>query len=344
MATDIRYIRYNGIIVPSSTHALYNGVKLPIIPADILADYPYAWIRNNTQTGYYDLILATGNWFLSSTDTLNHNDSNACKWYRVATATAESATAWTYTTDTTSSGWGCESGRDLVWSNHDIPNGSATATDIYFEGTEVVPVGSDVIGSLKSGQTATLACAGKKAVGNIVVAVGSGSGGVSITYNGSATEVEAGKTATLQCAGKKMTNDVYVAVEAADDSIVGTWVFNDTIHTIDGSSYYFKLKGQIYNSSYSITFNGENGYSQFESSIDGIKIGQNVSAYPMVRHNTPESQFSANPGWYYRATGSDSWHKTTAFYLTIEKYVGGVGGADESILLTWLKANATKTA
>lgn len=119
------------------TYALYNGVRLPTIPN--LADYPYCWIRNNTTTGYYDLIMATGNWFLSSTDTLNHNDSNACKWYRVEIATAESATAWTYNSDTTSSGWGCESGRDLVWSNHDIPNGSATATDIYFEGTEPVP-------------------------------------------------------------------------------------------------------------------------------------------------------------------------------------------------------------
>lgn len=136
MLTNV--VIHNGIsagdVIESGSHALYNGVRLPTIP--IVHEYPYAWIRNNTQTGYYDLIMATGKWFLSATDTLNHNDSNACKWYRVQTATAESANAWVYNQDIVSSGWGCESGRDLVWSNHDIPSGSADATDIYFEGTD----------------------------------------------------------------------------------------------------------------------------------------------------------------------------------------------------------------
>ena len=35
----------------------YNGVLLPEIPPDVLAQYPYAWIRENTKSGYYDLIL-----------------------------------------------------------------------------------------------------------------------------------------------------------------------------------------------------------------------------------------------------------------------------------------------
>ena len=62
---------------------------------------------------------------------------------------------------------------------------------------------------MTEGQTATLACANKKAKVNIVIAFGSAG---AITYNGSTTEVEAGKTATLQCAGKKMTSDVLITV------------------------------------------------------------------------------------------------------------------------------------
>lgn len=83
------------------------------------------------------------------------------------------------------------------------------ATDINYNGTS--------IGTLEAGKTATLACKGKKARGNIVVAF---NGAGSITIDGSATEVEAGKTATLQCAGKKMTSDVYVAVESAETSVI----------------------------------------------------------------------------------------------------------------------------
>ena len=32
-------------------------------------------------------------------------------------------------------------GNGVVWSNHDIPNGSPTSTDIYFEGSAPVPIG-----------------------------------------------------------------------------------------------------------------------------------------------------------------------------------------------------------
>lgn len=77
----------------------------------------------------------------------------------------------------------------------------APCATVTYNGTET---------TLEAGQTATLACAGKKALGNIVVAF---DGAGSITYNMSATEVEAGKTATLQCAGKKMTSDVYITTK-----------------------------------------------------------------------------------------------------------------------------------
>lgn len=126
--------------------AYFNGVLLPEIPADILASYPYCWIRDNGSTGYYDLLFATGIWYLVSTDTLSHNDSNNVEWYCIEKASAESANEWTFSQSYSSSGWGDDANRVCIWSNHDIPNGSATATAIYFKGsepiTEVIETGS----------------------------------------------------------------------------------------------------------------------------------------------------------------------------------------------------------
>ena len=65
----------------------------------------------------------------------------------------------------------------------------------------------EVIASLSVGQTATMACASKKAKSGIVVNFASAG---TITYNGTKTAVEAGKTATLSCAGKKMLTDVVI--------------------------------------------------------------------------------------------------------------------------------------
>ena len=114
----------------------YNGMLLPEIPADVLASYPHAWIRDNGSTGYYDLLLATGLWYCSATDTLSHNDSNNVEWYRIEKATADSSTAWTFNESKSSSVWGDDAERVCIWSNHDIPNGSATATEIYFKGSD----------------------------------------------------------------------------------------------------------------------------------------------------------------------------------------------------------------
>ena len=118
---------------------LYNGVRLPELPFEALASYPYAWIRDNGSTGYYDLLMATGVWYCSATDTLSHNDSNNVQWYQIEKATAASATAWTFSQSYASATWGDDANRVCLWSNHDIRNGSAMATDIYFEGTEPVP-------------------------------------------------------------------------------------------------------------------------------------------------------------------------------------------------------------
>ena len=108
----------------------YNGVLLPEIPADVLAQYPYAWIRLGSDGKTYDLILSSYSWYF--TDKL-FTQSSKYVWY---TATIE-AGWWVYKTTYTDTGEFNLAG-GLIWSNHDIPNGSATATEIYFNGSEPV--------------------------------------------------------------------------------------------------------------------------------------------------------------------------------------------------------------
>lgn len=127
------------------THFLYNGVRLPRIPDNVLAQYPYAWIRDNGSSNYYDLLLSSSPWWCSTNTSSavtisTENYTQGIQWYRVQKSAAESATAWTFNQLwNTSGGFGAESNRPCMWSNHDIPNGSATATDIYFAGSEPVP-------------------------------------------------------------------------------------------------------------------------------------------------------------------------------------------------------------
>lgn len=63
--------------------------------------------------------------------------------------------------------------------------------------------------TLNGGQSATLACKGKKPVTNIAIVFGSAG---TIVYNGTETAVEAGNTATMECAEKRMLTDVVVSV------------------------------------------------------------------------------------------------------------------------------------
>lgn len=202
-----------------STHALYNGVKLPTIPEDVLAQYPYCWIRNNTRTGFYDLLLSKDAWYLQNANTLAKS-TNDTMWYQIAIVSADTATVWANNQTYSAMAWGNESDRRIMWSNHDIPNGSATSTDIYFEGTEPVPIEEEP-------EEPTNA--------------------IEITYNGEViANLGAGQTATIKCANTELGHDIVVsAKEEEDDSIVGTWVFKDVI-TKDGLQEFYSSNGKEY--------------------------------------------------------------------------------------------------
>ena len=115
----------------------YNGVLLPEIPADVLANYPYIWIRDNGSTGKYDLVVAPNIWYCTST-TMKKSVSGTYPYYSIPKASYLEYEAWEYNEDT-SLNFGLDSARTVLWSNHDIPNGSATSTTIYFYGSEPVP-------------------------------------------------------------------------------------------------------------------------------------------------------------------------------------------------------------
>ena len=116
----------------------YNGVLLPEIPADVLAQYPYAWIRQHNTNDQYQLILAAYPWYYNPGRMYCSGGESVTElWYNITISTAETATVWTFNKNTTGY-FDVDSARTVLWSNHDIPNGSATATEIYFNGSEPV--------------------------------------------------------------------------------------------------------------------------------------------------------------------------------------------------------------
>lgn len=111
----------------------YNGVLLPEIPADVLAEYPYVWIGFNISAGVYYLFGWKEMFWKSST----HNRI-VCTGERIFYKYLQDN--WEYVNTLPDGGgeYGLD-GYSNLWSNHDIPNGSATATQIYFCGSEPVP-------------------------------------------------------------------------------------------------------------------------------------------------------------------------------------------------------------
>lgn len=123
--------------VPTVDKYSYNGVLLPKIPSDVLESYPYCWIRNNTTTGHYDLIFSTEPWYYNS-GVHPANNTLTLPWYRIEIGAINTATEWTFNKDAIDTYFGIDTARTVLWSNHDIPNGSATATTMYFAGSDAI--------------------------------------------------------------------------------------------------------------------------------------------------------------------------------------------------------------
>lgn len=117
----------------------YNDVLLPEIPSDVLAEFPYAVINLGSDGVTYALWVAENPWyFVSDLYGSKLKISQSCKNQKYLV----NETGWVLSETYTDAG-GIGLGSGMVWSSHNIPKGSATATDIYFVGSEPVPDGGN---------------------------------------------------------------------------------------------------------------------------------------------------------------------------------------------------------
>lgn len=132
-------------IITALQALLAQNAVLPPIPADVLAEYPYALIRKNITTSYYQLYCTKGRGYYNPDASTNNGgivhgdtlDSGEFTSYQIPIASANAESEWIYSKDGT--GWlGIDANRAIMWSNYDIPNGSATATDIYFAASPLI--------------------------------------------------------------------------------------------------------------------------------------------------------------------------------------------------------------
>jgi hypothetical protein len=120
----------------------YNGFMLPAIPADVPAQNQYAFIRHNTfthdngnvETQGYSLFIGTDKFYIDSEGKIN--SVAEFLWYTVMIEDLPTATQWR---DDGSLNRGIGKSGGVIWSNHDIPNGSPTATEIYCYSGKAVP-------------------------------------------------------------------------------------------------------------------------------------------------------------------------------------------------------------
>lgn len=112
------------------THALYGGVRLPLLPEDVLAQYPYCWIWKDPDTAEYKAFFSTGIWYLaerlSSGQTMTRTVAETSPWY-VYSAKND---AWELLENSNANKWVGDYARadNIQWTNFNIPDGSASAT------------------------------------------------------------------------------------------------------------------------------------------------------------------------------------------------------------------------
>ena len=123
-----------------ATHCYYNTVLLPVIPEDVLKTHPYCWIRTNSQTGHYDLLLSSSPWWQADSTTITTaNYAEGIQWYRVLISGSDCE--WNFHQKWTEGGdFSVDANRPVLWANHNIPVGSVSASSIYFHGSTPVPV------------------------------------------------------------------------------------------------------------------------------------------------------------------------------------------------------------
>ena len=114
------------------SHALYGGVRLPLLPEDVLAQYPYCWIWQDPNTAEYKAFFSTAVWYFSS------RVSGGDVMYRTVSETSpvyvysDVTDTWEFLQNHSSSQkLGVYRDGYITWTNFDIPEGSASATSYF---------------------------------------------------------------------------------------------------------------------------------------------------------------------------------------------------------------------
>ena len=114
------------------THALYSGYRFPLLPEDVLAQYPYCWIWKDTDTSEYKVFFSTAIWYY------NRSTSKGRMMYRTV---SETSPVYVYSAE--NDAWeflqnhsdnqkiGTYSSGSIIWTNFDVPSGSADATSYF---------------------------------------------------------------------------------------------------------------------------------------------------------------------------------------------------------------------
>lgn len=107
-------------------------MRLPRIPEDALVQYPYRAIRKNSSKT--TLICSINGFYFTSNAIYDKNSAMLKAYYLDGETWVEDSQSGQY------SGWTVVSNGEnqLIWASHDIINGSTTATDIYFAGSEPI--------------------------------------------------------------------------------------------------------------------------------------------------------------------------------------------------------------
>lgn len=111
----------------------YNGVLLPEIP--VVDGYDYSAIRYDEANSRIDCVYSQTVFYYNGSSIRNA----ATGGYKRYIADISNPVEWAESTDVNYSGWTLATNRRLLWSNNNIPNGSATSTAIYFYETDPVP-------------------------------------------------------------------------------------------------------------------------------------------------------------------------------------------------------------
>ena len=110
----------------------YNGVLLPEIPRDILAEYPNVFIYKWADSGIINFMAAPINnkWYYYYDSTYHQIRISECSYKRYTYNT--DTDAWKFIADHTDNGrWGVDVG-SVIWSNNTIPSGNVDSTTAYF--------------------------------------------------------------------------------------------------------------------------------------------------------------------------------------------------------------------